>query len=183
MDVVDATSDPIESFFGIHDLVGATMSKNTSFHVTSGIATWRHNRTSAFLHNLSTTQLNLILHNAVKHGRRLKRAADKRERKAAEHKLKHLEKQAKKTRVSEKKFIKALIQLRQEVVFKTVEQYEAFVVSVNDDYKKLLKELKKQIRVLRKVSIPAYIHTRSHACTHARHAYITNIFCMHIGIW
>ena len=159
MHLVDATSDPIESFFGIHDLVATTMSKNTSFHVTSTLATWRHNRTTKFLHTLTPVQLDLLLHSAVKHGKLLKRESDKRDKKAAIHKLKYLEKQARETRESEKKLIKDLFCMRDETLFKTTTQYQAFVTSVDDDYKKILKELKRQIRILRKV-VHACVCTR-----------------------
>ena len=39
MSIAAATSDPIESFFGIHDNVASVQSKNVSFHVTSVLAT------------------------------------------------------------------------------------------------------------------------------------------------
>ena len=158
MNLVDATSDPIESFFGIHDLVASTMSKNTSFHVTSAIATWKHNNTTDFLHTLSMSQLDYLLHEAVKKGKQLKRQSDKRERKAADHKLKHLEKQVKATRASEKQLIKDLLFLRGKTLIKSTAQYQAFADSVNDDYKTLLKEMKIQIRLLRKVT---HAHVRT----------------------
>ena len=162
MNLVDATSDPIESFFGMHDLVASTMSKNTSFHVTSTIATWKHNNTTDFLHTLSTVQLDHLLHEAVRKGRQLKRQSDKREKKAAAHKLKYLEDQAKATRESEKKLIKDLLLLRGKTLIKTTSQYQAFVVSVDNDYKTILKELKMQIRLLRKV--PPHIHVYAWVC-------------------
>ena len=52
MSVAEATSDPIESFFGTHDCVASTQSKNTSFHVTGTLATWKHNKTTTFLRSL-----------------------------------------------------------------------------------------------------------------------------------
>jgi len=149
--LVDATSDPIESFFGMHDLVVSTLSKNTSFHVTSAVATWRHNHTTAFLQTLSAVQLDELLHAAVKKGRVLKREADMREKEAAAHKLRYLKVQAEKTRQSEKKMIKELLRLQNEHLFKTTVQYESYKTSISNNYKTLLKELKKQIRLLRKV--------------------------------
>lgn len=164
MQLVDATSDSIESFFGIHDLVSSTMSKNTSFHVTSAISTWKHNRTSVFLHTLSVTQLEHLLLSAVKNGRRLKREADKREKKAAIHKLKHLKEKAQATRESEKRMIKDIQCLRNETLFKTVRQYQDFVHSIGNNYKLLLKELKKQIRLLRKVHAHDYAQQCIYMC-------------------
>ena len=111
MKLVDATSDPIESFFGMHDLVVTTMSKNTSFHVTSAVATWRHNHTTAFLQTLSTVQLDELLRSAVKKGRSLKREADKREKAAAAHKLRHLKAQAETTRQTEKKNDQGIVEI------------------------------------------------------------------------
>ena len=151
MGIVDATSDPIESFFGTHDLVGATQSKNTSFHVTSVIATWCHNKTSIFLSSLSTAQRCKLLRESVRQGRRLKRETDLAISKAAVHKLKRLEKEAAATRISEKKKIKDLLSLRKQKLFKTSEEYETFKTQVNNEDKKVIKQLKLQIRLLNKV--------------------------------
>ena len=151
MSIAEATSDPIESFFGTHDSVATTQSKNTSFHVTGVLATWKHNGTSDFLKTLSTSQRNSLLREAVRHSRRLKRETDKAISEAARYKLKRLQQQAKATRDSEKSLIHDLLNLREKTVFKTVDQYEECCASVEDNYKKVLKELKLQIRLLYKV--------------------------------
>lgn len=39
---IPGTSDTIESFFGVLDLVTREQSKNLSYHVSSGLATWRY---------------------------------------------------------------------------------------------------------------------------------------------
>ena len=164
MKIADATSDPIESFFGTHDNEASVLSKNTSFHVTGTIAAWNHNRTSTFLRVLSTSQRDRLLKEAVRLGPHLKRETDLAISEAAEHKLKRLEKQAKATRKSEKKLIKDLLNLRDEKVFKTTEEFNEFTVSVGNDNKKVIKEIKKQIRLLQKVhSID--VHTHVYKCT------------------
>ena len=75
--IADATSDPIESFFGIHDQTAAVQSKNTSFHVTGTLATWTHNKTAVWLQILLPSQRDLLLRNAVRQGRLLKQQTDK----------------------------------------------------------------------------------------------------------
>ena len=154
MKIAEATSDPIESFFGTHDRVTTVQSKNTSFHVTSALATWNHNKTSSFLQTLTSLQRAKLLRAAVWHGARLKQETDKCIADAAEHKLARLKKEASVTRASEKNLIHDLLDMRAETLFKTVAQYEAFKRSVYDDDKKVIKELKKQVRLLHKVIIP-----------------------------
>ena len=151
MAIAEATSDPIESFFGIHDSVAASQSQNTSFHVTGVLATWKHNDTSFFLRNLSDTQRVTLLREGVRHARRLKRETDQSISESAAYKLKRLEKQAKATRASEKALIHELMNLRHQTLFKTTAQYKSFCDGVLHDYKKILKELKMQIRLLIKV--------------------------------
>ena len=151
MKLVAATSDPIESFFGMHDMVASSLSKNTSFHVTSALATWRHNNTPTFLKKLSKKQRTILLRDAVKQGKRLKRETDVRIAESAEAKLKRLQNQAKATRLSESKLIDDLLELRERTLFKTSEQYQTFVDSVKNDDKKVLREIQMQIRLLRKV--------------------------------
>ena len=170
MGIADATSDPIESFFGMHDLVAAVQSKNTSFHVTGVLTTWKHNKTSAFLQTLSSPQRVKLLREAVRQGRRLKRETDLAISKAAEHKLARLKKEAAATRASEKKLIHDLLTLRHEIVFKTVAQYEKFKSDVNDDDKKVLKQMKLQIRLLNKVC-ESLTHTHTHTHTHTTHTH------------
>ena len=151
MAIADATSDPIESFFGIHDSVASVQSKNTSFHVTGTLATWNHNCTSNFLNTLMYSHRKQLLLSAVWHGHRLKRETDAAISHAAAHKLSRLQKEAEANRKAEKNLIHDLLNLRSETLFKTVTQYEDFRLSVGDDDKKVVKELKKQIRILRKV--------------------------------
>lgn len=75
--IAEATSDPIESFFGTHDQTAAVQSKNVSFHVTGTLATWTHNKTAEWLNTLSSSQRDLLLRDAVRQGRLLKRQTDK----------------------------------------------------------------------------------------------------------
>ena len=151
MALVDATSDPIESFFGIHDNVATSLSKNTSFLVTGTIATWRHNHTTSFLQSLSKVQIRCIMKGAVRRSRHLKRESDEAISEAATAKLKRLKKQAKATRETEKKLIHSLLNLRGKKLFKTVGEFEDFCALVNNDDKQIIKELKVQIRILHQV--------------------------------
>ena len=163
MKIADATSDPIESFFGIHDSVATVHSKNTSFHVTGTIAAWNHNHTCTFLRTLSMSQRNRLLKEAVRLGPHLKRETVMAISEAAEYKLKRLEKQAKATRATEKKLIHDLLTLRHEKVFKTIAEFEEFATSVGNDDKKVIKEIKKQIRLLNKVGMDKHTHNTQHA--------------------
>ena len=183
MKIVDATSDCIESLFGIdasgvllttvyrhlhtyhhphpppsplsgmHDLVGETMSKNTSFHVTSTLATWKYNSTTDWLRSLSSVKLEKLMRGAVKKGVSLKRETDFAISSAAADKLKRLKQDAKAKCKSDKKILHDILELRSKKLFKTVDQYEAFCSSVNHDVKKIVKELKMQIRILNKVCV------------------------------
>ena len=153
MQIAEATSDPIESFFGTHDRVATVQSKNTSFHVTGALATWNHNCTSEWLKTLSTSQLHCLLKDSVRNARRLKRETDNAISDAAAHKLKRMEKQAAATRASEKQMIHEILRLRHQKLFTTVDEYEAFCDSVQNDDKKVVKELQSQIRILNKVSM------------------------------
>lgn len=157
MAIAEATSDPIESLFGIHDSVSTTQSKNTSFHVTSVLSTWKHNHTSTFLRNLLASQRNILLREAIRHGRRYKKETDAAISEAAEYKLKRLEEQAKSTRKAEKALIHDVLNLRDTPVFKTTPQFDSFCRSVEHDYKKILKALKVQIRLLHKVYARTYL--------------------------
>lgn len=58
---------------------------------------------------------------------------------------------AQKTKIAEKKLVHELLNLHSKTLFKTTEQYEAFVATVQNNYKQHLRELKQQIRLLRKV--------------------------------
>ena len=160
MKVAVATSDPIESFFGIHDNVASKLSKNTSFHVTSVLATWHHNDSSAFLKSLSQSQLISLLRGAVRNTDRLKRETAAAISQAAKDKLKRLEKDAANTYKTEKKLIHDLLCLRREILIKTVEQFDAFRESVSDVDKTVVTEMRKQIRMLHKVS------DTLHTCIH-----------------
>ena len=162
MKVAVATSDPIESFFGIHDNVASKLSKNTSFHVTSVLATWIHNDSSAFLKSLSQSQRVCILRGAVRNADRLKRETAAAISQAAKDKLKRLEKDAKKTHETEKKLIHDLLCLRREILIKSVEQFDAFRESVSDADNKVVKEMRKQVRMLHKVSCTPHTCTCSH---------------------
>lgn len=155
MSVAEATSDPIESFFGTHDRVSTVQSKNTSFHVTGMLATWNHNRVSSFLKTLLQSQRDSLLRAAIWHGKgkRLKSETDASIAEAAAHKLQRLEQDAERTRKADKRVIHTLINLRSEKLFKTVDEYDVFKHSVNDDDKKIVKELKKQIRLLHHVCV------------------------------
>lgn len=173
MKLVAATSDPIESFFGIHDMVKTKLSKNTSFHVTSTLATWRHNHTTDFLKTLSKNQVVRLMRDAVKESKRLKRETDDRISESAADKLKHMQKQAKATREAEKKLIDDLLELREQTVFKTIDQYRAFADSVDDRDKEVVKEIQKQIRLLNKVSTLLLLHTYRVGlmCIHSSQSY------------
>ena len=106
-------------------------------------------------------QLHRLLKDAVRHGRFDKRETDAAISQAAKHKLARLEQKATDTYRSEKKLVHDLLNLRSKTLFKTTTQYENFVLSVNNDDKKVIKELKVQIRLLHKVF--------EHAC--ASHTY------------
>ena len=149
--IAEATSDPIESFFGIHDQMATVQSKNASFHVTGTLATWTHNKTSEWLNTLSSSQRDLLLRSAVRQGRLLKRQTDKDISEAATEKLKRLEKRSKAMKLAEKKLIHDLLNLRDKELFKTTTRYELFADTVKDNFSKHLCELKQQIRLLRKV--------------------------------
>ena len=151
MKVVVATSDPIESFFGIHDNVASKLSKNTSFHVTSVLSTWIHNDSSVFLKSLSKSQRVCLLRGAVRNADRLKRETTAAISQAAKDKLKRLHKSAEATHLSEKKLIHELLCLRREVLIKNLAEWDAFRNRVSDADKKVVKEMKKQIRLLHKV--------------------------------
>ena len=69
---------------------------------------------------------------------------------AAAAKLKRLQKNAKKIKAAEKKLIHDLLNLRSKTLFKTTAQYDDFASTVRDNYKKHVKELRQQIRLLRK---------------------------------
>ena len=153
MKLTAATSDPIESFFGIHDNVASSLCKNTSFHVTSVLATWRHNHTSKYLSELLPKQRALLIKDALRNADRLQREKKSSISEAAALKLKRLLDDAEKNKVKEKKLIHELLRLRGEVVFKTMRQYTEFVESVKGRESKIIKELKKQVRLLRKVSM------------------------------
>ena len=137
----------------MHDLAASTMSKNTSFHVTSALATWKYNSTTDWLRSLSYAQMQKLMRGAVKKGVSLKRQTDFAISEAAVHKLKRLKKDAKEKRLSDKNLIHDLLKLRSKTLFKTVAQYEQFCANVQHDDKKILKELRLQIRLLNKVSI------------------------------
>ena len=156
--IAEATSDPIESFFGIHDQTASVQSKNTSFHVTGTLATWTHNKTATWLQTLTASQRESLLRAAVREGRKLKRQTDKDISNAAAAKLKRMEKQSKATKASEKRLIHDLLNLRCKTLFKTAAQYESFVLTVKDNFKKHLRELKQQIRMLRKVCTREFTH-------------------------
>ena len=167
MSLVDATSDPIESFFGMHDNVATSLSKNTSFLVTGTLATWRHNHTTSFLQSLSKVQMQCIMKGAVRRSRHLKRESDAAISEAAAAKLKRLLKQAKANRETEKKLIHSLLNLRRKKLFKTIGEYEDFCELVNNADKKIIKELKVQIRLLHQVRHIIYARARIHTLTHA----------------
>ena len=73
---IPATSDAIESFFGVLDLVSREQSKNLSYHVQSGLATWRYNKTSDWFLCLTEFQRNFLAKDARREGRRDKRKTD-----------------------------------------------------------------------------------------------------------
>lgn len=179
MEIADATSDPIESFFGTHDQMATVQSKNTSFHVTGTLATWNHNNTGTWLQTLTALQRESLLRASVRQGRILKRQTDKDISHAAAATLKRMEKQAKATKAAEEKLIHDLLNLRSKELFRTTVQYESFVATVKDNFKKHLRELKQQIRLLRKVG------KLTHAYTHTLipyHVY-THMMCIHVGVW
>ena len=153
MKVAAATSDPIESFFGIHDNVASKLSKNTSFHVTSVVSTWVHNDSSAFLKSLSPSQRVCLLRAAIRNANRLKRETAAAISQAAKDKLKRMEKDAEATHESEKRLIHELLCLRREILIKNADQFDAFRKSVSDSDREVLKEMKKQIRMLIKVCV------------------------------
>ena len=70
-------------------------------------------------------------------------------------------------KTAEKKLIHDLLNLRSKTLFKTTQQYDAFASTVRGNYKKHLKELKQQIRLLRKVC--KFVHTTHVSC----HPYYT----------
>ena len=169
---------------GMHDLVGATMSKNTSFHVTSALATWKYNSTSDWIRSLSAVQQEKLVRVAVKKGVSLKRQTDFAISEAAVYKLKRLKKDAEAKRKSDKKLIHELLKLRNKTVFKTVEQYELFCNSVNHDDKKIMQELRMQIRLLNKVF--AWIQSMTaclDACMRFTHQHTTHrCMAFHVNV-
>ena len=67
-----ATSDLIESLFGVLDTIVNTQSKNLSFHSASSIATWQFNKTEAWILSLTPKQQLLLIDQCRRNGRRLK---------------------------------------------------------------------------------------------------------------
>ena len=97
---------------------------------------------------------------------RLKRETNAAISQAAKDKLKRLEKDAAKTYEAEKKLVHDLLCLRREILIKTVEQYDAFRVSVSDADEKVVKEMKKQIRILHKVCDTPLTYTLTFTHSH-----------------
>ena len=58
---IPATSDAIESFFGVLDLVSREQSKNVSYHVQSGLATWRYNKTKQWFLGLTKVCVGVLM--------------------------------------------------------------------------------------------------------------------------
>ena len=79
MDKTDATTDYIESFFGVLDDTISGQSDNISFHSASVMTTWRCNQTDDWLRKLTSTQRDLLISDVRRLGRGLKQAADARE--------------------------------------------------------------------------------------------------------
>ena len=134
------------------------------------MAVWIHNDSSALLRSLSASQLVVLLRAAVRNADRLKRETNAAISQAAKDKLWRLEQAAQRTHTAEKKLIHDLLCLRHEILIKTTEQHESFRESVKDSDKKVLKELKKQIRLLHKVLVLKKAQKYSHTLyTHVIH--------------
>ena len=124
---IAATSNVIESFFGVLDLVINEQSKNLSYHVPSGLATWRYNKTADWFLGLRETQRNQLAKEARREGKADKAVTDSIIDGAAEHSVDRFEATKIKQRNKMKTKAKALLLHKKINVFKTKTEWRHFL--------------------------------------------------------
>ena len=127
MSKTPATSDNIEGFFGVLDMIKHEQSKNISFHAASTLAVWRYNNTAKWCKSLTIPQLHLLVTQSKTAGRKLKKDADANERNAAAAKLKRQEDAAKKNLISLKAKIHLILALDEEPLYIDVDSWNGMM--------------------------------------------------------
>ena len=185
MEKVAATSDCIESLFGVLDMIVSSHSKNLSFHVVSALATYVYNKTGDWVDGLTYQQQKLLYVNARRHGRKQKKESDECKDSADRELGNRMDRDAVKNETKDESKVLMILDLTEQELFRTSVQWKQFVVTVTNEIKtkhtnttttqinkkiqsKLIKEIRLQIRILSKVH--THTHTHSHSVIIIHHS-------------
>ena len=143
-----ASSDLIESLFGVLDTVVRGQSKNLSFHSSSSIAAWQYNKTEAWLNALTPRQQSVVVSLCRSNGIRLKKESDKRELNAQEILIQRMESEVKENDRKIKNKVKILLNLKEKVLIKTRSDWNGMVENMTEASER--REIALQLRLLNK---------------------------------
>ena len=145
---IPATSDAIESFFGVLDLVSSEQSKNLSYHVQSGLATWRYNKTKNWLLSLTDVQRNRLSKDARREGKRDKRKTDKCIEEADNETMNRMEVDRKLERRKMKTKCRSLLDNADVKVFRSRTEFNEVIKGLDKFGNKVRRMIQLQIRLL-----------------------------------
>lgn len=145
---IPATSDAIESFFGVLDMVSREQSKNISFHVQSGLATWRYNKTSEWLLSLTEFQRNFLAKDARREGRKDKRKTDECISNSDKTKLDRMEVEAHLERTKLKAKCRSLMDNLSVPVYRSRKEWDAAVADKDKMGNVVRRMIQLQVRLL-----------------------------------
>ena len=162
---VRATSDCIESLFGVLDGIIKSHSKNLSFHCASALATWQYNKTGEWINSLTPKQQDVLICLCRKNGQRLKRESDKRQKDADVHQLKQMETKASKHESKMVDKIHKLFDLEKEVAFNSPSQFDSFLQDADGCQARIRRQIRLQLQLLERVhGVSRYKHLPRLTC-------------------